>query len=147
MTTHILPAAALLPRLAAVVALLLCFGTAGAGEPTEVHTRTMPSMEPLTHELVRGQSTRADVQRLLGAPTGNGGSVLPPDGVARDVWFYQAVSIKGFKSERPPPNELHGESFIRGNMTQQILLVFFKGDLYDGFMWYSNAGAVEGKAH
>ena len=147
MNKHMPPAAALLTRLTAVAALLLCVGMAGAGAPAEIHTQTMPSMEPLTHELMRGQSTRADVQRLLGTPTGNGGSVLPPDRTARDVWFYQAVSIKDFTAERPLPSELHGESFIRVNMTQQILLVFFKGDLYDGFMWYSNAGAIQGKVH
>ena len=131
----------------AAAALLLYLSTASAGEPMDVHTRPMPSMEPLTHELVRGQSTRADVKRLLGTKTGNGGSALPPDGIARDVWFYQAVAIKGYAAVPAAPNQLHGEGYISVDMTQQILLVFFKGDLYDGFMWYSNAGTVEGKTH
>ncbi len=112
--------------------------------PLQVATRPMPSMEPLKSDLVRGVSTRADVQRLLGEPSGNGSSVLPPDLSARDVWFYQEVKVEDFKTEKAGSG-VHAETYIRANITQKILLVFFKGELYDGYMWYSNAGAVEGK--
>jgi hypothetical protein len=38
-----------------------------------------------------------------------------------------------------------GRKTIHIDMQQEILLVFFAGDLFDGYMWYSNAGAAQGR--
>lgn len=98
-------------------------------------------MDPLSHDLERGVSTRADVHRLLGEPSGDGGFVLPPDHSPQDVWFYQEMRIKDFEAAQDVR-----ENYVRMNMTHRILLVFFKGDVFDGYMWYSNAGSAEAKS-
>jgi hypothetical protein len=88
-------------------------------------------------ELRRGVSTKMDVNRVLGAPKGFGSAVLPTDPNPREVWFYDDIELTDFKSE--------GEGVLRVNVRQQVLLVFFKKGVFDGFMWFSNAGKAEGK--
>ena len=70
--------------------------------------------------LVRGVSEKSDVVLAFGEPQGTGGAMLPTDRTAKEVWYYeniqaQILSLKG---------------------RQQVLLVFFKGDLYDGYFWF-----------
>ena len=38
-----------------------------------------------------------------------------------------------------------GRKTIHVDMLQDILLVFFAGDLFDGYMWYTNVGAAEAR--
>lgn len=88
-------------------------------------------------ELRRGWSTKKDVEGVLGAPKGFGGAVLPTDPNPCEVWFYEDIELTDFKSE--------GEGVLRVNLRQQVLLVFFKKGIFDGFMWFSNAGKVKGE--
>ena len=88
-------------------------------------------------QLIRGTSTRADVERLLGHASGIGGSRLPPDWQSRDLWFYEAI-----KTEKA---QAAGQGIIHVEMTQEILLVFFDGDRFDGYLWYTNAGGAEAR--
>jgi hypothetical protein len=95
-------------------------------------------------QLVRGTSTRADVERLLGHASGIGASRMPPDWQPRDLWFYEF--IKTGKMQALPDVDPTGARIIHVDMTQEILLVFFYGDLFDGYMWYTNAGGAEGRS-
>jgi hypothetical protein len=88
----------------------------------------------LESELRRGVSTKMDVRRVLGAPKGMGGAVIPTDPVAREVWFYSDIEITGMSG---------ATGVVRANMRQQILLVFFQREVLDGFVWFSNAGVAK----
>ena len=77
----------------------------------------------LESELKRAASTKSDVRRLLGEPTGSGHAVLPIDPRPREVWLYDNVAWKGAAGGRVA-------------MRQQIMLIFFERELFDGFMWY-----------
>jgi hypothetical protein len=81
-------------------------------------------------ELKRGISTKMDVQRVLGAPKGTGGAVLPLDPRPRELWFYQDVKVTKLRSE--------GQGVLRGETGLQFLLVFFREGVFDGFMWSSS---------
>ncbi len=77
--------------------------------------------------LHRGISSMDDVQRLLGKPDGTGTMLLPADSVPKTTWIYEKLDFE----------------FYRGMTVQQaILLVFFKGDLFDGFIWFSDDPAI-----
>jgi hypothetical protein len=84
--------------------------------------------------LERGISTRRDVQRVLGAPDGSGRVLFPGEEIQFHVWYYGDLELKNL---RQTPGG------FRGDVRQQVLLVTFQEDVYDGFMWWSNAGAVK----
>lgn len=84
--------------------------------------------------LERGVSTRRDVQRLLGAPDGSGHALLPTEDAQLDLWYYADFEMKDVRQT---------PSGIRGDVRQQVLLVAFRGDVFDGFMWWSNAGSLK----
>lgn len=88
----------------------------------------------LETELRRGASTKMDVMRVLGTPNGFGSAVLPTDPRPREVWYYDDIEVTDTNVERG--------GVIRANVRQQILLVFFEREVFDGFMWFSNAGAA-----
>lgn len=116
--------------------LLPSFVLTGCTGPT-VTTGAFREVSRLENELHRGVSTKRDVQRVLGAPNGFGGSVLPTNPRPHEVWFYDDIVVTGTQMETG--------GFIRANMRQQILLIFFDEGVFDGYMWYSNAGAATSK--
>ena len=73
----------------------------------------------------------------------NRGSKLPPDWQTRDVWFYESIKTGKMKPETGP--DAAGMKTIHIDMQQEILLVFFAGDRFDGYMWYTNVGAAQGR--
>jgi hypothetical protein len=86
--------------------------------------------------LQRGISTKIEVEQILGKPQGHGGSILPTETTAHEIWFYQDVEITNMKGE---PGGI-----IRASQRQQILLLFFRGHTYDGFLWYTTESGVRG---
>ncbi len=78
----------------------------------------------LEKDLVRGRSTRVDVERLLGEASGVG-SLLVPGKNRRSIWYYEKFDL--VRSGR------------RFAVNQDVLLVFFEDDRFDGFLWYSDA--------
>ena len=80
-------------------------------------------------ELRRGVSTKADVERILGASKGRGGTILPGYPHPREVWSYEDVAVKNFKQAGP--------GLVRGDLHHQLLLVIFDGEVLDGFVWYT----------
>jgi hypothetical protein len=89
---------------------------------TTVWTRTgaRPNIVVLEAELRVGESTKADARYFLGEPYGQGRDMLPTLSVARSTWVYYYAEESGSANE------------------YVVLLVFFDGDRYDGYMWYSS---------
>lgn len=101
-------------------------------------TGAFSNVASIEKELLRGRSTKSDVQRLLGVPSGAGRADMvrpvmvdvPQLGEGpREIWFYDDLEITDIKS---------AASVVTMNMRQQILLVFFKGDVFDGYLWTTN---------
>jgi hypothetical protein len=86
------------------------------GEPV----KTMP-----LDSLRIGEATRADVVRALGQPLGRGRSMLPIDPGPRTVWAYAYA-------------EANVESGAIKDVRQALLWVYFDGDRYDGYLWFSS---------
>ena len=110
--------------------------TFAAGCATKVTTGAFREVNRLETELKRGVSTKADVERVLGAPNGSGHAVMPRDPRPREVWYYEDIEVTGTAA---------GRGVVLMNMRQQILLVFFEKEVFDGFMWSSNVGTAVGK--
>ena len=95
------------------------------------------AVDRIEEELQRGVSTKADVERLLGKPNGRGAAGLLGIEVfvrprkLREIWLYEdhegnVIDSKG--------------GVMRLHLRMQYLQVYFVGDRFDGFMWFSNAG-------
>jgi len=126
------PSAALGVFFATILSFTQCTSAANPQPPPQAQPTRAAALE----QLVRGSSTRADVERLLGHAQGVGGARLPPSWLARDVWFYEAVTLGKMNPEYRPPNQKFTSLHV--DMAQDILLVFFAGDLFDGYLWYSS---------
>ncbi len=85
-----------------------------------VKSQAFSRIDRLETEFKRGVSTKADVLTVLGEPDGSGGAIFPTASYGSDVWYYEAY-----------------RSSLSG-LNQKILLVYFKGEELDGFMWFSN---------
>lgn len=104
--------------------------------PEKVVQGFFPVIDQLEQSFVRGKTNRETVLTEFGAPTGIGAALLPPEHVAQDVLFYEDIEVGNMESA--------GGEFIL-EMRQRILLVVLTDDIFDGFMWYSNAGEIEFK--
>lgn len=90
----------------------------------------MPDTSKLETSLQPGISTRADVLRVLGEPRNSGGAMLPLHDGPRDLWvyYYEEGSVT-----------YAGSSFDDRRI---FLFVFFKKDLYDGYIWFSSLPGI-----
>ena len=91
----------------------------GCGGPVIKFGR-MPDTTRLEESLKPETSTRDDVLEVLGEPRNGGGAMLPLHDSPRDMWVYY---------------------YEEGTMTDDrriFLFVFFKEDLYDGYLWFSS---------
>ncbi len=86
-----------------------------------VKTQAFSRLDRLETEFRRCVSTKADVLTVLGEPDGSGGAIFPTASYGNDVWYYEASRSS------------------LSDINQKILLVYFKGEVFDGFMWFSNA--------
>lgn len=85
-----------------------------------VKSQAFSRLDRLETEFKQGVSTKADVLTVLGEPDGSGGAIFPTASYGSDVWYYEA-----------------SRSSLSG-INQNILLVYFRGEVFDGFMWFSN---------
>jgi hypothetical protein len=74
--------------------------------------------------LLRGVTSKAAVRGLLGIPNGSGDE--------REIWYYEDIEVTGAKS---------ADKAVKMDLRQQILLVLFKGEVVDGYLWTSNSGS------
>ncbi len=118
--------------LAGALTALLVAGCAVQTTKTQAFSR----IDQIETDLRRGITNKADVLLLLGEPDGAGAlggfdALRGPDGAGKgpiDAWFYES----------------NKQSILGGlEMNQDILLVFFEGDIVDGFLWFSNKSKGE----
>jgi hypothetical protein len=77
-------------------------------------------------QLTPGQSRAADVLLALGEPRGKGAAHLAPSIPPRDVWYYELLKSS---------SDVMG---INSTVNLSMLVVFMKGDVYDGYLWFSS---------
>ena len=110
-------------RLSATIAVLCLAGCASTARLTPVNR---------LGELQPGVSTKADVERVLGARDGVGGAAFPavtqPAAASYEIWYYIKTQKKSVDRE------------VDG-LVPRILLVFFDKDAYRGYMWFDLTGA------
>jgi outer membrane protein assembly factor BamE (lipoprotein component of BamABCDE complex) len=118
------------------MAALACAG-ALAGCATGATSGVFVPVDRIEQELRRGVSTKIDVQRVLGTPKGYGAMVFPQDRRELEVWYYEDIAL----------TQVHaaGEGRMSGDVRQQVLLVTFDKSTFDGFIWFTNAGQIQGK--
>jgi hypothetical protein len=129
---------------AAVVGCVGLFFIMSSDAAEQFGTGVFPNTSVIEQQLKRGTSNKADVQRLLGVPNGTGNLSTPPGNLGvqalgdgpREIWYYDDMEVTDMKS---------GDGVITMNMRQQILLVFFKGEVFDGYFWTSNKYAPTAK--
>jgi hypothetical protein len=97
---------------------------ARAGDPFQL-------VEQLDVKLVRGQSTKEDVRRLLGKPDQKGDARFPPSGTLQEVWYYQEQKIH---SSQWNPEIRDGR--LQADAEQRELFVLFTDGRFDGYLWY-----------
>jgi len=82
-----------------------------------------------------GVSSSADVRAALGEPYGQGGALLPFHDSPRIAWTYFHES--GMVN-------LSGSSMDMAD-DRIYLFVFFKGDIFDSYLWFPSALRSSGK--
>lgn len=91
-------------------------------------------LSALEGTLLRGVTSKAEVRRLLGVPNGSGAARFARLGNdEREIWYYEDIAMTGAKSV---------DQIMKVEMRQQILLVLFKGEIVDGYLWTSNSGTA-----
>jgi len=104
----------------------------GSGTVETTRGRQQSMTQRLRTELVRDKSTKADVLRALGEPDGTGrfggwhgvrGARHAQLGPA-EVWYYEDSKVT-----------------MGLNLRQKlgVMLVFFKGEVFDGYLWFANS--------
>ena len=122
------------------LAAVLALSASTAFAQATVGTGAFPKATLIEAQLKRGVSTKNDVQRILGVPNGSGGALLPGVGERSEqvdsyqIWYYEDIEITDIKSEG---------SVMNMKMRQQILAVFFKGEVFHGYFWTSNNGTAQ----
>ena len=79
-----------------------------------------PRVARLENELSRGKSTKADVLLIMGEPDGAGGAALSRVPAQDEIWFFSEFST--------------GMTSGGG----RVLLVFFRGEVFDGYQWFAD---------
>ena len=105
-----------LRRCVAVIGILVLVAGCAAPPPINLGRRApLQNLDRLVSEI----SSEAEVRAALGAPRGYGRARYSRDQPLRNVWFYEFVQVKGEQ------------------VGLNILLVFFRDDRYDGYLWFS----------
>lgn len=102
-----------------------------------VATGAFRNLEGIEKSLVRGATTKAQVRTQFGIPNGSGAArFFTLGGDQREIWYYEDIEATGTTS---------ADQVMRLQMRQQLLIVMFKGELVDSYLWTSNSGTAEAK--
>ncbi len=134
-----------LPLALSLLAVAVAAPTIGVAQSqVTATTGAFRNTAAIESELKRGVSPKADVQRVLGLPSGTGAAFFPVMKSGGDeVWYYEDIEVTGL-----------GSAYQEGTVTvlplntrQQVVLIFFEGDTFDGNLWFSNVqrGEVYGR--
>ena len=104
-----------------IILLLTTIGACSTTNAVQHHRE-----EQIESKLTRGVSTKADVLKVIGKRNGSGTLLMPGYPTIREMWYYEDVKV----------------SQISGNMGQKLLLIYFKDDIYDGYMWFANKAEI-----
>ncbi len=119
-----------------MLALALGASTHLAEVPAQAAEATVGQFPPLAvvqSVLQRGVS-RDVVRDALGEPGGTGHARIPPPHVPLEIWYYHDIEIEDATAQG---------DYVRMDLRQRILFVFFDGDRVEGFLWTSNKGDAE----
>lgn len=95
-------------------------------------TGAFRDLSSIEASLLRSVTTKVEVRKQLGIANGSGGARFAVlGGEELEIWYCEDIELTGAKLA----NQL-----MKIDMRQQILLVIFKGQLVDGYLWTSNAG-------
>ena len=104
---------------------LLAVSLAGGCVTAKILIGRQLDTDLVERRLTIGQSTTADVLALLGEPRGKGRAYLPIDNGPRTLWAY-----------------VYSEGNIESNQFKDLrrteLWIYFEGDRYDGYLWFSS---------
>jgi len=112
---------------------------AGCAQPGAMTTGPFARTDRIDAELRRGVSTKSDVERVLGKPNGTGGTFMPPTQTkAGEVWVYynSQTGAPRISVSRPIKVEVDSRA--------QMIMVFFDGDTFDGYLWFLSATTAAG---
>lgn len=110
------------------LAVLLVVATFAACSPDmTIHVGSRPNIPAIEQRLRVGQSTTDDVLAVLGPPRGKGLATLPIDPKQRITWSYMYLE-----------SAIKSGAESTGDMRSLILFIFFEGDRYAGYMWFSS---------
>ena len=108
-------------RLCLVAATLWLEGCVSVTYGVQAHTDRLA-------QLIPGQTRSSDVLLALGEPRGKGAAHLSPEMPLRNVWYYEYVRASGLTTM---------------SVDLKMLLVFMRGDVYDGYLWFSSVEKVK----
>ncbi len=113
----------------------------GCAQPTALTTGPFANTNRIDTELKRGVSTKSDVERLLGKPNGKGAAMMPPTQTKRgDIWVY-------YNSQTGTPRTSPGKPIrVEVDSQDQMIIVFFAGDIFDGYQWFLQTTTGAGRA-
>jgi hypothetical protein len=135
-----MPATKLRHRLAAATASAVAVASlavCGGAIAQTVTTGPFNDLAKLESALKRGVATKADVRRTFGAPNGSGAArFFSFGGDEREIWYYEDIEATGANSV---------DGVLKFQMRQQMLVVLFKGERVDGYLWTSNRDTAEVK--
>lgn len=94
------------------------------GCATRIEMGSPPRVERLA-QLTPRVSTRNDVLLTLGEPRGYGAARLDNSFQQQRVWLYEYTISEGT------------------SIQFTMLLIFFSGDAYDGYMWFADASNIK----
>ena len=113
-----------------------CAASVSWGQATGARMGRFPDVDVMEERLVKGLSTKAEVEALLGAPSGRGGALsnLEPDR-PREIWVYEENNVSIISMD-------DGAGRMRLHFAQQFLMVYFVEGVFDGFWWHDTAGTT-----
>jgi hypothetical protein len=78
-----------------------------------------------------GQSSEADVEAVLGRPSGKGTEMFPIDEEQATTYNYR-------QKQRTMWTYYYEEGTLFKDDRRILLFVFFHGERYDGYLWFSS---------
>jgi hypothetical protein len=115
--------------------ILVSFPAACSSAYFRARAGNRPDTSLLESSLRLGESTRADVLAVLGEPMGRGMARMPvdprPNAGAMWSYYYEEDLVRDILSQQ-----------ASGESRRIFLFVFFDGDIYDGYMWFSSLPKV-----
>lgn len=99
---------------------------------------TRPDLSALEDVLKIGQSSEADVLAALGAPSGKGEEMFP-------IGQEWGTANNYHQKQRPMWSYYYEEGNLKDDR-RIFLFVFFDGDRYDGYMWFSSLADASSQA-